>query len=134
MDYDVRDCALAFLRKAKASAEREHLSAEADAKGKKNAFLSAEAVVLKLQNALDRQVDFLSRFKGKRSTELRERRAALREKRSELADAKKEMRGRRYAYREADSKLSRCASRISKVGGGIHPSGADMDSGLCCAL
>lgn len=134
MPYDVRDCALAFLQKAKAEAEREHLSAEADAKGKKNAFLSAEAVVKKLQNAVDKQAAFLSRFKGKRSAELREKREAFREKRRELAGAKEEMRERRYAYCEADLKLRRCASRLSKVGVGIHPSGADVDSGLCCAL
>lgn len=134
MPYDVRDCALAFLENAKAEAEREHLSAEANAKSKKNAFLSAEAVVKKLQNAVDKQAAFLSRFKGKRSTELREKRAELREKRRKLAGAKEEMREICYAYREVDSKLRRCASRLSKVGGGIHPSGADVDSGLCCAL
>lgn len=117
MSYDVRDFALALLQDAKAEAERECLSAEADAKGKKNAFLSAKAVALKLQNAVDKQAAMLSRFKGKRRTELRERRAALREKRRELADAKKELRKRRYAYSEADSKLNRCASRLSKVGG-----------------
>ena len=117
MSYDVRDFALALLQKAKAEAEREYLSAEADAKGKKNAFLSAKAVVLKLQNAVDKQAAMLSRFKGKRSAELREKRADLREKRRKLAGAKEEMRERRYAYREADSKLNRCASRLSKVGG-----------------
>lgn len=103
MPYDVRDCALALLQKAKAEAEREHLS--------------AEAVAVKLQNAIDKQVAFLSRFKGKRSAALREKRAAFREKRRKLAGAKEEMRERRYAYREADSKLRRCASYLSKVGG-----------------
>lgn len=117
MPYDLRDCSLAFLQKAKAEAEMEYLSAEADAKGEKNSFLSAEAVVKKLQNAVDKQAAFLSRFKSKRSAELREKREALREMRRELTGAKKEMSKRRYAHREADSKLNRCASRLSKVGG-----------------